>query len=186
MNNLSNSEFDSNPNNTNQESLNSPDDWQLRMAYLVGLDDDLQNIDEDINNLKNDLKSDKYDDIVPISSDETNIDVDEAITSESNKPRTSLATNPFAKVVFVGAGTLIVVGFAGIFLSQIMSEGNQKLSLPTSVKKNTQETQINEPNPQAEIELLKTKLALSDQAKAVKLAQIQLKHCNLDQKFPLL
>ncbi|MBE9215302.1 hypothetical protein IQ247_22005 [Plectonema cf. radiosum LEGE 06105] len=165
MNNLSTSEFYRNPNNTNEESVNSTDDWQRKMAYLVGFDDDLH--DKDIN--KNDLNNDKYDgEIASINSDEIS-------TSESQKTRPSLASNPFTKVVVVGTGTLIAVTVAGVLLSQMMGGGNNQSSLPTAIKNNIPETQLNEPNPQAEIELLKTKLALSEQAKAVKLAQMQLR-----------
>ncbi|MEB3215357.1 MAG: hypothetical protein VKN72_03720 [Nostocales cyanobacterium 94392] len=165
MNNLSTSEFYRNPNNTNEESVNSTDDWQRKMAYLVGFDDDLH--DNDTN--KNDLNNDKYyGEIASTNSDEIS-------TSESQTTRPSLASNPFTKVVFVGAGTLIAVTVVGVFLSQMMGGANNQSSLPTAIKNNIPETQLNEPNPQAEIELLKTKLALSEQAKAVKLAQMQLR-----------
>lgn len=165
MNNLSTSEFYRNPNNTNEESVNSNDDWQRKMAYLVGFDDDLH----ENNTNKNDLNNDKYyGEIASINSDEIS-------TSESQKTRPSLASNPFTKVVVVGTGTLIAVTVAGVLLSQMMGGGNNQSSLPTPIKNNIPETQLNEPNPQAEIELLKTKLALSEQAKAVKLAQIQLR-----------
>ncbi|MDZ7958707.1 MAG: TrbI/VirB10 family protein [Aulosira sp. DedQUE10] len=138
-------------------------DWELRMAKLVGLENE---------NL-------------PSITDETR---EELATFESPlsqpaevKTEQSFSSNPFAKLGLVGTATLAVVVFAGGFLTQMMSGSNQKPK-----KKNlfpeVKSPVVNEsPSQELEIETLKTKLALTEQAEAVKLAQQQLRSTQIPQ-----
>ncbi|MBD2166319.1 hypothetical protein H6G04_18145 [Calothrix membranacea FACHB-236] len=132
-------------------------DWEVRMAKLVGLEN------EDL----------------PLTSDE---EAEELVIFESPiaqpesvKTEQSLSSNPFAKLGLVGTTTLAVVLVAGGFLTQMMNGSSQKAK-----KKNTspdvKSPVVSEsPQPELEIETLKTKLALTEQAEAVKLAQQQLR-----------
>lgn len=83
-------------------------DWEVRMAKLVGLEN------EDF----------------PLTSDE---EAEELIIfeppiaqPEAVKTEQSLSSNPFAKLGLVGTTTLAVVLVAGGFLTQMMSGSSQK------------------------------------------------------------
>ncbi|BAY92433.1 MULTISPECIES: TrbI/VirB10 family protein [unclassified Tolypothrix] len=132
-------------------------DWEVRMAKLVGLEN------EDF----------------PLTSDE---EAEELIIfeppiaqPEAVKTEQSLSSNPFAKLGLVGTTTLAVVLVAGGFLTQMMSGSSQK-SKKKNLSPDVKSPVVSEsPQPELEIESLKTKLALTEQAEAVKLAQQQLR-----------
>ncbi|RUS95597.1 hypothetical protein DSM106972_089530 [Dulcicalothrix desertica PCC 7102] len=136
-------------------------DWEKQMADLVGFEDtDLQN-EETTNNAL--VIADNNKELLPPAPQEV-------------KTQQSLASNPFAKVAFVGASTLIGVIIAGTFLSQTMNGTSKPKKLqqqPIQAANNLNE--LEEARPEAQIEELKTKLALAEQANAVKAAQNQLK-----------
>lgn len=163
MNNLSTSP---NPSQTNLESEYTPEDWQKHLANLVGFEDDLDDVNDNL-----EITSHNHSHLVPLNPIPSDEDV-----NNSPKSSKSLAANPLAKIAVVGGGTLIAVMTMGIFLSQIMGGGDNKSSLPNPLTTPIPEPQITPLNPQAEIEVLKTKLALSEQAKAVKSAQMQLRN----------
>ncbi|MBW4564036.1 MAG: hypothetical protein KME32_23425 [Mojavia pulchra JT2-VF2] len=134
-------------------------DWELRMARLVGLEDE---------------------------SLSTNVElVEESATLQPSlvqppeaKTEQPLSSNPFAKLGVVGTVTLVIVLFAGGFLSQLMSGTNQKPKNKNIVPPVIQSQPTNQSDLQkleGEIETLKTKLALAEQAQAVKLAQQSLR-----------
>ncbi|MBF2005375.1 MAG: TrbI/VirB10 family protein [Chlorogloeopsis fritschii C42_A2020_084] len=138
-------------------------DWELRMARLVGFEEEIPPTEteqvEDSPNLK------------PTPSP-----VQPAPADPTEQP---LSSNPFAKLALVGTGTLILVLFAGIFLTQLMNGSTKKPSrnnivAPQTRSQPTTETRLEQ--LEGEVETLKTKLALAEQAQAVKLAQQQLRN----------
>lgn len=142
---------------TNQSSINSSPapstaeaEWESRMAHLVGLEGS--------------PTSDKSStSLAPPDIQET-------------KTKQPISSNPFAKLGLVGIATFAVVIFAGGFLSQIMSNGKQKPQQIAPIQEKIRSP--NQPRAQQledEVETLKTKLALSEQAQAVKAAQQQLR-----------
>lgn len=139
-------------------SENIPD-WHQQMAELVGL--------EEI-----ELPNEQTGELVAINNqEETSL-----IQPQPEKTSKSLSANPFAKVALVGATTLTAVLVAGAFLSQIMNgTSKQPKNIVEQHRKPSNISQIEEVKPETEIEVLKTKLALAEQAMAIKSAQIQLK-----------
>lgn len=162
-------------NQINTEDLYVNTDWQQRMEKLLGFQDELNPVNRN-NQIGSELD---HSELNNNEASLTNVDFPNSTDNNKStinelKSRKYLANNPFTKVAVVGTGTLIAVTSLGIFLSQIMGGGNQSLvSVPDMQP--TPETSPTPTSPQAEIETLKTKLALSEQAKAVKLAQIQLR-----------
>jgi hypothetical protein len=144
------------------QNLDSPPeldtlDWESRMARLVGLVEESSeaNTDEAVEESTPALE--------PLS------DPQEVRTKES------LSSNPFAKLGLVGAGTLGIVLVAGVFLSQLMNTGKQQ---PKKNNVSMRSQPISDSRPQqlqSELETLKTKLALTEQAEAVKAAQQKLR-----------
>ncbi|MEA5564530.1 TrbI/VirB10 family protein [Anabaena sp. UHCC 0399] len=130
------------------------DDWESKMAKLVGLEE--ESIDVNRQSL----------------GDEVSPSAPPAAPTEQ-----PLASNPFAKLALVGTVTLTIVVVAGVFLSQMMSGNNQK---PKPIVVSPTPSPIAnlspEPNLQQEVETLKTKLALAEQAQAVKTAQQNLRN----------
>ncbi|MBN3927487.1 TrbI/VirB10 family protein [Nostoc sp. NMS4] len=131
-------------------------DWESRMSRLVGFEEE--------------------------SSSDTQGSEDSATPPESLslpqevQTKQALSSNPFAKLALVGAATLAIVLVGGVFLSKLMSSSNQKpkniISAPV------QERPTNESISQqmeAQVDTLKTKLALTEQAQMVKAAQEQLR-----------
>ncbi|WP_193196030.1 TrbI/VirB10 family protein [Nostoc sp. MG11] len=129
-------------------------DWESRMARLVGFEEAPPSIQE----------------------------VEEpAIQPSPEQPqevqtKQPLSSNPFAKLGLVGMATLSIVLLAGGFLSQLMNSGNQKpqSEIPPQVRSQP----VNESPSQnlaAEVETLKTKLALTEQVELVKAAQQKLR-----------
>lgn len=138
-------------------------DWELRMAKLVGLE----------------LESLYADTEAPEESANSQLSPSQLIEKKTEQ---SLSSNPFAKLGFVGTATLAIVLFVGGFLTQLMSSYNQKpknnsivpLEIPSPTKQKSRESDLD-----AKIETLETKLALTEQAEAVKLAQQQLRNAKL-------
>jgi Bacterial conjugation TrbI-like protein len=134
-------------------------DWESRMARLVGLEEESSsssNTDEAVEESTPSLQ--------PLS------DPQEVRTKES------LSSNPFAKLGLVGAGTLGIVLVAGVFLSQLMNTGKQQPKKNNSISMRSQPISDSRPQQlQSELETLKTKLALTEQAEAVKAAQQKLR-----------
>ncbi|BAZ10141.1 hypothetical protein NIES4071_19550 [Calothrix sp. NIES-4071] len=131
---------------------NTPDteDWEQRMAKLVGLE-----TTHPTNN-----------------QPETNIIQPEPQEVQTKQP---LSSSPFAKLGLVGAATFGIVLVAGVFLSQIMNPSNQTKNKTITLQ--PQPTLQPSPKPlESEVEDLKTKLALTEQAQAVKAAQQQLRN----------
>ncbi|MBX9258867.1 hypothetical protein H1Q63_33925 [Desmonostoc muscorum CCALA 125] len=132
------------------------DDWESRMARLVGFAEE--------------------------SSSQGQPSEDSAILQPSPEPEEvkteqSLSSNPFAKLGLVGAGTLAVVLVAGVFLSQLMSGSSQKPrnNLVTPQVRSQPTNESTSQQLEGEIETLKTKLALTEQAQSVKAAQDKLR-----------
>jgi hypothetical protein len=139
--------------------------WELRMAQLFGLEAELPQADTD----------EVFTESVEVTPDVT----PSPSQPVEEKTQQSLSANPFAKLALVGMATLGVVLVAGVFLSQLMGGNNQQ---PKNNKIVTPEIQT--PTPQqsgesdlaAQVETLKTKLALTEQAAAVRLAQQKLRN----------
>ncbi len=132
------------------------DDWESRMARLVGFEEQ--------------------------SSTNRQASEDPEILQPSSEPEEvkteqPLSSNPFAKLGLVGAATLAVVLVAGLFLSQLMSGSNQKPrnNLVTPQVRSQPTNQSSSQQLESEIETLKTKLALTEQAQSVKAAQEKLR-----------
>jgi hypothetical protein len=136
-------------------------DWELRMAKLVGFEEEEVAVEdtkqaEDSPSLQPSPKT--------------------SVLPEVTEQR--LRSNPFAKLALVGAGTFMVVLVAGLFLTQLMSGTGNKPKKNNLVAPQTRSL----PTPasgveqlQTEVETLKTKLALAEQAQAIKLAQQKLR-----------
>jgi Bacterial conjugation TrbI-like protein len=131
-------------------------DWESRMSKLVGFEEE--------------------------SSTDTQRSEDSATSPESLslpqevQTKQALSSNPFAKLGLVGAATLAIVLAGGVFLSQLMGTNNQKPK--NIVSSPVPEQPINESTSQqleSQVDTLKTKLALTEQAQMVKAAQQQLR-----------
>jgi hypothetical protein len=131
-------------------------DWESRMARLVGFQEESPAT------------------VVPVSEDGT---IQEPSVSEPEEVQTKqpLSSNPFAKLGLVGGATLAMVLFAGVFLSQLMSSGNQKSTNIVTPEVRSEPTTSASPDLEAEVETLKTKLALTEQVELVKSAQQKLR-----------
>jgi hypothetical protein len=182
MNNLPNSHNSNNSNNNNHNNNNhhnnhhnshsssnnhhphevQTSDWHQRMANLVGLEEQISPSRPESS-----------------LSETPSANPDEAPPSHpsSLKTKQALSSNPFAKVGVVGAATLSVVLVAGAFLTQLMSGTNKQApkNFPQITRNDNESNKIDQLKPEEEIEILKTKLALAEQTKAVRLAQLQLK-----------
>ncbi|KAB8315785.1 hypothetical protein SD81_031035 [Tolypothrix campylonemoides VB511288] len=149
-----------------QQQEGQSSDWHQRMANLVGLQEEI-------------LPSKEEGSASETISNSNLSSNDEVPPSHPSSLRTQqrFSSNPFAKVAVVGAATLSGVVIAGIFLSQLMSGNNtQPRKIAPTITQNTNESNKTEQlKPEQEIEILKTKLALAEQAKAVKEAQLQLR-----------
>ncbi|MBW4610723.1 MAG: hypothetical protein KME22_26795 [Hassallia sp. WJT32-NPBG1] len=132
-------------------------DWESRMARLVGLQ-------EESSSANTDEAVEESTSLLQPSSEPQEVQTKE-----------SLSSNPFAKLGLVGAGTLGIVLVAGVFLSQLTNTGkkqpkNNSASIPSQPISDSRPQQL-----QSELETLKTKLALTEQAEAVKAAQQKLR-----------
>ncbi|NDJ23843.1 hypothetical protein GS682_19790 [Nostoc sp. B(2019)] len=131
-------------------------DWESRMARLVGFEEESPP-----------SKVQESEDAILQPSPEQPQEV---------QTKQTLSSNPFAKLGLVGMATLSIVLLAGGFLSQLMNSGNQKPQSEISPQVRSQP--VNESPSQnlaAEVETLKTKLALTEQVELVKAAQQKLR-----------
>ncbi|MBE9210318.1 hypothetical protein IQ244_28220 [Nostoc sp. LEGE 06077] len=146
------------PHSDSQKQTESTD-WESKIARLVGFEDESKTVNVE-------------------AKEES--DIPEALTTEPEEVKTTqpLSANPFAKLTLVGSATLVVVLLAGGFLSQLMSGSSQKsnsnvVSVPTP---STTTTTPRQQDLQQEIEDLKTKLALAEQADEVAASQQNLRN----------
>ena len=142
-------------NLANPTELDSSD-WESRMEKLVGLKEKSLSVNTEIEESASSLQ--------PKSQPQD---------AKTDQP---LSSNPFAKLGLVSAATLGIVLVAGVFLSQLMNTGKQQPKKNNSVS--TPSQPISDSRPQqleSELETLKTKLALTEQAEAVKAAQQKLR-----------
>jgi hypothetical protein len=161
------------PSETHPENLETPisdnyqpelavSDWELRMSQLVGFEQE---------STASDTQTEAGEDTADLPQ----------LSSPSPEPevstKQSLSSNPFAKLTLVGTATFALVLVAGAFLSQLMSANNQKPKKTNIVAPKTPQptTETRVQQLEGELETLKTKLALAEQAQAVKLAQQQLR-----------
>jgi hypothetical protein len=135
-------------------------DWESRMAKLVGLVEESSSVNTDEAVA---VEEESTSSLQPLS------DPQEVRTKES------LSSNPFAKLGLVGAGTLGIVLVAGVFLSQLMNTGKQQPKKNNVSMRSQPISDLRPQQLQSELETLKTKLALTEQAEAVKAAQQKLR-----------
>ncbi|MEA5526893.1 TrbI/VirB10 family protein [Nodularia spumigena] len=135
-------------------------DWESRMAKLVGFQEESPQINVDA-----------------VEADSASL---EPFQSQPQEVQTeqSLSSNPFAKLALVGSATLAVVVVAGAFLSQIMNTSNQRPrnNFVSSTPPLQATSESLQQNLAQEVEILKTKLALAEQAQTVTAAQQNLRN----------
>jgi hypothetical protein len=132
-------------------------DWESRMSRLVGFEEESSSGDNQ-------------------ESEDSATPQESLSLPQEVQTKQPLSSNPFAKLGLVGAATLALVLVGGVFLSQLMGGSNQKPK--NIVSPPVREQPINESNSQqlsVEVDTLKTKLALTEQAQLVKAAQQQLR-----------
>jgi Bacterial conjugation TrbI-like protein len=148
---------------TDERQLESVEsfDWESRMARLVGFEEESS---------------------VPNTQPSEDSEIPQPSFSEpQSQPREvqtkePLSSNPFAKLALVGASTLAIVLVAGVFLSQLMNTSSQKPRTIVSPPAREQPTDESISQQLAgEVDTLKTKLALTEQAELVKAAQQKLR-----------
>ena len=131
-------------------------DWESRMSRLVGFEDESSSTDT--------------------QGSEDSATLQESLSlPQEVQTKQPLSSNPFAKLGLVGAATLAIVLVGGLFLSQLMNPGTEK---PKIVTPQVREQPTDESTSQqlaGEVDTLKTKLALTEQAEMVKAAQQQLR-----------
>ena len=135
-------------------------DWESRMAKLVGFKEESPKVKVD-----------------ELAADAASLEPDEFQPDEVQTQQ-SLSSNPFAKLALVGSGTLAIVVVAGAFLSQIMNTSNQqpRNNLVSSTAPLPAINESPQRNLEQEVEILKTKLALAEQAQTVTAAQQNLRN----------
>ncbi|MBE9000106.1 hypothetical protein IQ274_18155 [Nostoc sp. LEGE 12447] len=132
-------------------------DWESRISKLVGLEEESFSGD-------------------PQGSEDSAMPQESPYQPQEVQTKQPLSSNPFAKLGLVGAATLAIVLVGGVFLSQLMGTSNQKPK--NIVSPPVREQPINESTSQqlaVEVDTLKTKLALTEQAQLVRAAQQQLR-----------
>ncbi|MDZ8064438.1 MAG: hypothetical protein RMY64_02190 [Nostoc sp. DedQUE08] len=132
-------------------------DWESRMSKLVGFEEESSSSDTE-------------------KSEDSATPPESLSLPQEVQTKQALSSNPFAKLGLVGAATLAIVLVGGVFLSQLFSGSNQKPK--TIVSPPVQEQPTDESISQqmeAQVDTLKTKLALTEQAQMVKDAQQQLR-----------
>ncbi|AFZ02062.1 TrbI/VirB10 family protein [Calothrix sp. PCC 6303] len=152
-----------NPLNFIKSSELDAPDWESRMAKLVGLEEN-----QPTNNSV----------IIPEEQLEESTSSDSFSQPQQLQTKQSLSENPFAKLALVSAATLTMMLVAGVFLSQLMGLGNKKTNNNNALSPSQpQATPSTRPqNLASEIETLKTKLALTEQAETLKAAQQKLRN----------
>ncbi|MEH2203130.1 MAG: hypothetical protein V7K53_03470 [Nostoc sp.] len=131
-------------------------DWESRMSRLVGFEEDSSSDTE--------------------GSEDSATPPEPLSQPQEVQTKQALSSNPFAKLGLVGAATLAIVLVGGVFLSQLMSSSNQKPKNIVSppVQEQPTDESISQ-QMEGQIDTLKTKLALTEQAQMVKAAQQQLR-----------
>ncbi|ACC82637.1 TrbI/VirB10 family protein [Nostoc punctiforme] len=132
-------------------------DWESRISKLVGFEEESSS---------GDLQG----------SEDSAMPQESLSQPQEVQTKPPLSSNPFAKLGLVGAATLAIVLVGGVFLSQLMGTSNQKPK--NIVSPPVREQPINESTSQqlaVEVDTLKTKLALTEQAQLVRAAQQQLR-----------
>ncbi|WP_414526584.1 TrbI/VirB10 family protein [Nodularia chucula] len=137
-----------------------PHDWDSRMAQLVGFKEESPPINVDAREVESAS-------LQPYQSQPEQISTDQ-----------SLSSNPFAKLALVGGATLALVLVAGGFLSQVMNTGSQRSTnnLVSAPAQPPEPIESAQQNLAQEVEILKTKLALAEQAQTITEAQQQLRN----------
>ncbi|QMS87049.1 hypothetical protein HUN01_05465 [Nostoc edaphicum CCNP1411] len=133
-------------------------DWESRMSRLVGFEEE------------------SSDSSYTQESEDSATPPESLSQPQEVQTKQALSSNPFAKLGLVGAATLAIVLVGGVFLSQLMGSSSQKPK--NIVSPPVREQPTNESISQqlaAEVDTLKTKLALTEQAQMVKAAQQQLR-----------
>jgi Bacterial conjugation TrbI-like protein len=132
-------------------------DWEAHMEKLVGFEEESSYVNAEV-----------LEDLPSLQQSSS--------TPQEVRTEQKFSSNPFAKLGLVGTATLSIVLLAGLFLSQMMSVSNQKPSKNNVVSSEVRTQPKSETHPQElEIETLKTKLALTEQAEDVKSAQQKLR-----------
>ncbi len=132
-------------------------DWESRMSKLVGFEEESSSSDTE-------------------GSEDSATPPESLSLPQEAQTKQALSSNPFAKLGLVGAATLAIVLVGGVFLSQLMSTSNQKPKNIVSppVQEQPTDESISQ-QMEGQIDTLKTKLALTEQAQMVKAAQQQLR-----------
>ncbi|MEH2045273.1 hypothetical protein [Nostoc sp.] len=132
-------------------------DWESRMSRLVGFEEESSSSDTE-------------------GSEDSATPPESLSLPQEVQTKQALSSNPFAKLGLVGAATLAIVLVGGVFLSQLMSGSNQKPKTIVSppVQQQPTDESISQ-QMEGQIDTLKTKLALTEQAQMVKAAQQQLR-----------
>lgn len=135
-------------------------DWESRMAKLVGFEEESPKVNVD-----------------SVEADSASLQENQSQPQEVQTEQ-SLSSNPFAKLALVGSATLAVVVVAGAFLSQVMNTSNQQPTnnLVSSTAELPAISESPQPSLEQEVEILKTKLALAEQAQTVTAAQQNLRN----------
>ncbi|MCC5644508.1 hypothetical protein LC607_16485 [Nostoc sp. CHAB 5824] len=89
--------------------------------------------------------------------------------SQELQAKQPLSSNPFAKLGLMGAATLAIVLLAAGFSSQLMNTSSQKSknNIVVSQRRSQLTTAFSSQGLEKEIEILKTKLALAEQAELI-------------------
>ncbi|BBD67111.1 hypothetical protein NIES4072_55940 [Nostoc commune NIES-4072] len=139
-------------------------DWESRMSRLVGFDEESS----------------------PDTQGSEDVTSQESLSlPQEVQTKQPLSSNPFAKLGLVGAATFAIVLVGGVFLSQLMSSNPKP---KTIVAPQVPEQPTDESTSQqlaGEVDTLKTKLALTEQAEMVKAAQQQLRTAKSASTVPL-
>ncbi|WP_445634674.1 TrbI/VirB10 family protein [Nostoc sp. DSM 114161] len=143
--------------NFNSSSSEDSSEFESKMARLVGLEEE-KSVDSGViaeNSVLLELESPE---------------LEKVVTDES------FSSNPLAKLALVGGINLFIVVLVGAFLSHLISYKNQKpKSNIVNFTVESQPTQSRQQILENEIEILKTKLALTEQAQTVTKAQQNLR-----------
>jgi len=142
-------------------------DWEARIAKLVGFQPDDLHLPNESEDTADTVDSTGLEQAAPEPSEVSTVP--------------SLSSNPFAKLGVVGAATFMMVLVVGLFLSQIMGGGRKSVKNPLIVAKLPSQIpqESHAQDLASEVEALKTKLALTQQAEEVKAAQQELRHISL-------
>ncbi|MEH2238332.1 hypothetical protein [Nostoc sp.] len=132
-------------------------DWESRMSRLVGFEEESSSTDTQ-------------------GSEDSATPQESLSLPQEVQTKQPFSSNPFAKLGLVGAATLAIVLVGGVFLSQLMSPSNKKPENIVTPQVREQPTDESTSQQLAgEVDTLKTKLALTEQAQMVKAAQQQLR-----------